>query len=100
MRLGIMVTTDGALDQVAGIARAASERGHDVTVFATDAGVRLLLEPRFTSLSLLPRVAMSFCQQSAEAKGVPLAALPASVARGTQFQNAVMSAESDRVIVL
>ena len=100
MRLGIMVTTDRCLEQVLGLTRAARERGHDVAIFATDAGVILLGDGRFASLSGMPAVAMSYCDQSAQARGGAPAGLPATIIRGSQFENAVMNAESDKVIVL
>lgn len=100
MRLGIMVTTDRCLEQVVGLTRAAGERGHAVAIFATDAGVNLLGDGRFASLSAMPAVAMSYCGQSAEARGGAPAGLPAAIVPGSQFENAVMTAESDKVIVL
>lgn len=100
MRLGIMVTTERNLEQVIGIAEAAAARGHAVAIFATDTGVRLLAERRFSALSGLPGVTMSYCDQSAQTHGGRPAGLPETVVQGSQFENAVMHAESDKVIVL
>lgn len=100
MRLGIMVTTDACLEQVVGLARAAAERGHAVAIFATDAGVNLLGDGRFVALSGIAGVSMSYCGQSAEARGGAPEGLPAAIVQGSQFENAVMTAESDKVIVL
>jgi hypothetical protein len=100
MRLGIMVTTDALLEQVIGLTRAAVARGHAVAIFATDAGVNLLGDGRFTALSGIAGAAMSYCGQSAETRGGPPPGLPAAIVQGSQFENAVMTAESDKVIVL
>jgi predicted peroxiredoxin len=100
LKLGIMVTTDRHLDQVVGIARAAQRKGHAVTIFATDKGARLLADPRFARLSALPGVEMSFCDHSARIHGGRPAGLPEEIVSGSQFENATMASESDRVLVL
>ena len=100
MKLGIMVTTDRHLRQVRGITQAALAKGHAVALFATDAGVKLLANPQFSSLSALPGVKMSFCENSVLHHGGRPAELPEAIVSGSQIQNAVMVSESDRVIVL
>jgi hypothetical protein len=100
MRLGIMVSTDRHLEQIRGITRAASDKGHAVTIFATDEGVRLLADPGFSSLSSLRGVEMSYCDLSAERHGGRPAGLPGIIKPGSQFENAIMASESDKVLVL
>jgi len=100
MKLGIMVTTDRHLRQILGITQAALAKGHAVTMFATDEGVRLLADARFSSLSELPGVTMSFCEQSAQCHGGRPAGLPAAIVSGSQFENAIMTSESDKLLVL
>jgi predicted peroxiredoxin len=100
MKLGIMVTTDRRLDQVLGLAEAALRKGHAVSIFATDEGVRLLLEPQFAALAALPGASLSFCDFSARQLGVRPEGLPGGVKRGSQYENAVMAAEADKLIAL
>ena len=100
MKLGIMVTTDRHLEQVRGITRAAIAKGHSVRIFATDEGAKLLADPQFSALSALPGVSMSYCDHSAQPFGGRPAGLPEAIAQGSQFENAVMNSESDKVIVL
>ena len=100
MKLGIMVTTDRHLRQIRGITQAALAKGHTVMVFVTDEGVKLLANYQFSSLSALPGVTMSFCEHSAQRHGGLPAGLPEAIASGSQFENAVMTSESDKVIVL
>ena len=100
MQFGIMVATDRHLRQIRGITLAALAKGHAVVLFATDEGVKLLADHRFSSLSALPGVTMSFCEHSAQRHGGRPAGLPEAIASGSQFENAIMTSESDKVIVL
>lgn len=100
MKLGIMVTTDRHLDLLRGITQAALARGHSVAIFATDEGTKLIADSSFYSLSDLPGVTMGYCDHSAQHYGDRPAGLPAAVASGSQFENAIMNSESDKVIVL
>ena len=100
MKLGIMVTTDRHLRQIRGITQAAIAKGHTVAIFATDEGAKLLADRQFSSLSALPGVTMSFCEHSAQRHGGRPAGLPEAIASGSQFENAIMVSESDKVIVL
>lgn len=95
-----MVATDRHLERLAGITEAAVARGHVVRIFATDAGTRLLAEPRFAGLSALPGVSLDYCDQSARRHGGRPAGLPAAIRKGSQFENAVLVAESDKLVVL
>ena len=100
MKLGILVTTDDHPDAVIGITDAAAAGGHDVSIFAMDAGTRLLTRPVFQGLAARQRIVMSFCEHSAQGLGVALDAVPAAIARGSQYDNATMLQEADKVIVL
>ena len=100
MNLGIMVTTDRHLAQIRGITEAALAKGHSVEIFATDEGTRLLADRRFSSLSALAGVTIGYCEHSAARHGGRPAGLPEAIAPGSQYENAIMSVESDRVIVL
>lgn len=100
MKLGILVASDRHLDQLSGITRAAVRAGHSVRIFITDEGVRLLAKPPLGALSALEGVSIGYCDLSAERHGGRPANVPQAVTSGGQFQNAVMSTESDKVIVL
>jgi peroxiredoxin family protein len=100
MKLGILVTTDRHLGQIRGITEAALAKGHTVAIFATDEGTKLLANQQFSSLSALAGVTMNYCDHSAARHGGRPAALPAAIAQGSQFENAIMNSESDKVIVL
>ena len=65
-----------------------------------DNGTRLLSDPSFTALSAQPGVTMAFCDHSAQHLGTKPASLPGTVSCGSQFENATMNHEADRVIVL
>lgn len=100
MKLGILVNTDRHLEHIVGITQAASEKGHEVVIFSMDEGTHLLHNPEFTDLSELDGVSMSVCRHSAEEHKIELDDVPEGITRGSQFDNAVMNHEADRIIVL
>jgi hypothetical protein len=100
MKLGILVNTDKCLEDVVGITKEALLRGHEVGIFAMDAGTRFLEKPEYLDLCRLNSVQMAFCAHSAEKENVETGAIPAEIASGSQYENAVMNNESDLVIVL
>ncbi len=100
MKLGILVNTDKNLDAVNGIARAALAKGHEVFIFNMDTGTKLIHSPQFAELCKTKGVTASFCDHSAKHMGVSSEGLPAEIVCGSQYNNAVMQHEADRVIVL
>jgi len=100
MKIGILVNTSQHLQHIVGISQAASEKGHEILIFAMDEGTQLLEDARFTDLSGLVGVTMSLCRHSAEERAIDIDAVPKDVTRGSQFNNALMSHEADRIIVL
>jgi len=100
MKLGILVNTDRHPEHVLGIARAAVNKDHDVTVFVMDDGVLLLGTPAFEELANLADVSVSICRHSAERREIATDRLPASINAGSQLENALMAHNTDRVIVL
>lgn len=100
MKLGILVRSDNYLEHLVGLTRAAVAKGHEVTLFATDYGVKLLGNPGYVALSELGGVAMSVCEHSAKAHHVSTDGLPKEIVRGSQYDNAVMTQWADRVVVL
>ena len=99
MKLGILITTNKHLQHVIGIARAASAKGHEVSMFAMDAGTRLLLEADFVQLCGVDNLSMSLCNHSATEQGVDTSGITKEIVIGSQFNNAMMNNQADRVIV-
>jgi len=100
MKLGLFVNTDTQLPAVIGITGAALGQGHTVAIFAMDEGTRLLLNPAFTALSSQAGVTMAFCDHSAQHLGTKPDSIPKTISCGSQYDNATMDHEADRVIVL
>lgn len=100
MKLGILITTTKHLDKLIGIAHAANAKGHEVSIFAMDEGTKLLRDPEFTRLCKLDNVVMSHCQHSAGEQDVDVSGVPREIVTGSQYNNAMMNNQSDRVIVL
>ncbi len=100
MKLGILVNSDRNLAGIVGLSRAAVEAGHEVELFAMDTGTRLLEEQEFVGLAGLDGVAMSYCDHSAQALGVDTSRVPEQIAAGSQYNNAHMNHQSDKVLVL
>lgn len=100
MKLGILVNTDKHLDAITGITKSALSKGHTVLIFNMDDGTKLLGNPSFTALCKTQGVTMSYCDHSAKHANVPTEGLPSEIACGSQFDNANMNHEADRVIVL
>ena len=99
MKLGILVNTEDHRDDIIGIVKAAIERGHDVVVFTMDVGTRLFRYPEYSELCNLNGVKMSFCDHNAKMYGGTEDA-PEAISRGSQYDNAVMHHECDKIIVL
>lgn len=100
VKLGILVNTDRHAEDLKGITRAALSKGHEVIIFMMDAGVRLLEDPAVVRLSEEAGVTMSFCDHSVNKLGVSKEGTTDKVICGSQFNNATMNHEADRVIVL
>jgi len=100
MKLGILITTDKQLDAVLGITNAALSKGHTVTLFNMDDGTKLLGNPSFSALCKTQGVTVSFCDHSAKHINVATDGLPSEMVCGSQFDNANMNHDSDKVIVL
>ena len=64
-----------------------------------DTGTRLLGNTEFTQLCSEDNVVMSLCQHSAEEQGVSTEGISKEIVLGSQFNNAMMNNESDRVVV-
>ncbi|MGC2061439.1 MAG: hypothetical protein WA610_00560 [Thermodesulfovibrionales bacterium] len=100
MKLGILVNTDRHADHLAGIVEAATARGHEVIIFVMDEGARLLEQETFRQFCRLPIVSTSYCDLNAGQCSVDKGKIPAEIVCGSQYNNAGMFHEADRVIVL
>lgn len=100
MRLGILGNTDKHASHVAGLTRAAILKGHEVILFMMDKGVKLLHNPSIVALHKIPGVSISFCQYNAQVLGISTKGLPKGIRPGSQYNNAEMVKNADRVIVL
>ncbi len=100
MKLGIFVNTNRHLADVVGLVKAAVAKGHEVVLFNMDDGTKLLGTPEFGMLCGMQGVSTSFCDHSAKHMGVATEGLPQEVVCGSQYNNAVMMHDADRVIVL
>ncbi len=100
MKLGILVNTDRHAEDVVGLTKAAVSKGHEVIIFMMDTGVKLLGVPSVTDLCSLSKVHMSFCDHSTGRLEVSKEGISDKIVCGSQFDNASMNHEADRVIVL
>jgi predicted peroxiredoxin len=100
MKLGILVNTDKHPGDVVGITKAALAKGHGVTIFLMDGGNFLLSNADVSGLCNEEGISMSFCDHSAQKLGIDKEGIPDKISAGSQFDNANMIAEVDRVIVL
>ncbi|MDA8085237.1 MAG: hypothetical protein M0Z75_00880 [Nitrospiraceae bacterium] len=100
MKIGLLVNTDNNLKDIIGITKEALSRGHEVSIFTMDSGTRLLENGEYSGLCRLEGVKMAFCSHSAGKEGVGTSLVPRHITCGSQFDNALMSNESDVVIVL
>jgi predicted peroxiredoxin len=100
MKLGIFVNTNKHLSHVVGFVKAARVKGHQVILFTMDDGTKLLGTPEFKEMCSMEGVVMSFCDHSAKHIGIATEGLPQEIVCGSQYNNAVMMHDADRVIVL
>lgn len=100
MKLGILVNTNNYPDAVIGLVKSAVSKEHEVTLFIMDDGARLLEDRSFCSLSDLDRVYMSYCDHSVKELGVKTDKVPEAIESSSQYNNAVMNHNMDKVIVL
>lgn len=100
MKLGIHVKSDRHLDDIIGIVNAAVSKGHEVTIFTMAEGERLLEKDAFKNLCKVKGVTMAFCDHNAMHMGINKANIPQDIVCGSQFNNATMVHDVDKVIVL
>ncbi len=92
-KLGILVNTDKYREDVIGVVKAAKAAGHEVTIFMMDDGT--LLAPDLSS-ECGADATLAYCEHSAEPRGVKEVE---GATAGSQYQNAVMMHDADKVMV-
>jgi sulfur relay (sulfurtransferase) complex TusBCD TusD component (DsrE family) len=100
MKLGILVNTDRHAEDLIGLTKAALSKGHHVQAFFMDDGVKLLHNPDVGSLCENPHVDLSYCDYTTQKNGISKEGFHDRIVCGSQFNNATMNNEADRVIVL
>lgn len=99
MTLGILVTGEIYKEDIVGLCRVAIQRGHNVNIFIMDRGCLLLEDSDFTSLKEIDSVSMSFCDLNRKQLKIRDEDIPEGIVCGSQYNNAKMVHESDKVIV-
>ncbi len=100
MKLGILINTDKHLDTIVGLANSALSKGHEITIFLMDVGTKLIVESSLKALCGKDGVTMSFCDHSAKNTETSTEGIPGDMGCGSQFDNANMNHDCDKVIVL
>lgn len=100
LKLGILVNTDRHSEDLIGLTKAALSKGHEVIVFFMDDGVKLLNDQNINGLCDNNSVHMSFCDYTTQKIGISTDEVCSKIICGSQFDNASMNHEADRVIVL
>jgi len=100
MKLGILVNTDKHLEHLLGISKAAIAKNHETSIFVMDEGTRLLETDLFVALAKLPSVSVTLCEHSANSYGINTKNLSEDISCASQFNNAMMNHDADRMIVL
>jgi hypothetical protein len=96
-QLGILITKHENREHISGIIKAARRAGHPVRVFLNDEGVRFSLDPGFLAVLSLDGVAVAVCDHFREKLGIEQKT--EGITYGSQYDNAVMLRECERVLV-
>ncbi len=100
MKLGILVNTDRHLEHILGLTKATIAANHEVMIFIMDEGTRLSENDLIVALAKLPAVSISLCEHSAKICEVNVEDLSKDINCASQYNNAMMNHDADRMIVL
>ncbi len=100
MKLAILVNSDKHLDDIVGIVNSAVSKGHEVNLFTMDKGIGLLAQDAYRNLCSVEGVSMSYCDHSSQQEGLNKDGMPEAITCGSQFDNANMMHDADKVITL
>jgi len=95
--LGIMITKYANLEHIAGVVKAARKAGHPVQIFMTDEGVKFTRDPKFLELLKVDGVEIAVCDHNCEQLGIQ--EKTEGISYGSQYNNAGMLHDSERVLV-
>ena len=98
MRIGIVASHESSGPHLEGLATAAAARGWPCRCFLTDSGVKLAASARVQALAKSGALRLDVCEHSWHQYGGGDA--PEGATLGSQFQNAELVRECDRVVVL
>ncbi|MDA8089796.1 MAG: DsrE family protein [Nitrospiraceae bacterium] len=99
MKIGILVTQTPYANKIIEITKEAVKRGHIVSIFMTDDGIYLIKNGAVADLRKLDNVDMSLCNYSAKGRNLDESEIPEGVINGTQYQNALIHNECDKVLI-
>lgn len=99
MTIGILVTTDKYRDDIIGLTEASIKRGHRVILFFMDEGCHLVKDDKISALTKMRDITISLCDFNRKKIGILDNEISNEITCGSQYDNAVMNKESDRVIV-
>jgi hypothetical protein len=96
--LGMFVTSNGHLDKIINLCKAAQKKQVEVTIFFTNLGLLLTQDPRFAELEGLAKMAL--CNVGFESHGLtpPVTGI-SEKAYATQARHGEMIEECDRYMV-
>jgi len=97
MHFGLVVTTEEFGQHVSGLLSAAVNRGWTCRCFLTDRGVRLLNYAPFMALTYAGQIKVNVCEHSWEVFGT--GPHPEKIQMSSQYQNAELVHECDKVLV-
>jgi peroxiredoxin family protein len=98
MQLGIVATRDQFGARLVGLASAAAARGWSCRCFLTDRGVMHIHSAPFLALARSGKIRVDVCEYSWERYGD--GSHPDGVTMSSQYQNAELAHQCDKVIVL
>ncbi len=97
MKIGLVATHEGAGPHLLGLAAAAAAQGWPCRCFLTDTGVRLLTSEPLLALMRSGALRLDVCEHAWQQFGS--GAAPDGVKLRSQFQNAELARDCDRVVV-
>ncbi len=100
MTIGLLVTRDKYKEHIIGLTNAALKKGHKVIIFMMDDGTRHSQDKDVVALKELKDVEMSLCDHSAKLRKITEDMIPKGITAGSQYQNAVLNQDADRVILI
>lgn len=100
MTIGLLVTRDSFRDEIIGLTNSAVSKGHQVIIFMMDDGIRHSQDPDVVALKDLDGATLSICDHSAKIRDVTEEMIPEGITVGSQYQNAVLNQDADRVILI